>query len=78
MGIKAPQGTRLGLLSVDQSVYQLGNENRLTKGRVSTTIETIQLLPLEDYYLLKLRKVAHWKSIGRCLRAICRDLSLKA
>ena len=34
--IKAPQGTRLGLLSVDQSVYLLRNENRLTKERVST------------------------------------------
>lgn len=33
--IKAPQGTRLGLLSVDQSVYLLRNENRLTKERVS-------------------------------------------
>ena len=76
MGIKAPQGTILGLLSVDQSVYQLGNENRLTKERVSIT--TIQLLPLEDSHLLKLRKVAQWKSIGRCLLAICRDLRLKA
>lgn len=33
--IKAPQGTRLGLLSVDQSVYHLRNTNRLTKGRVN-------------------------------------------
>ena len=33
--IKAPQGTRLGLLSVDQSVYLLRNKNRLTKERVS-------------------------------------------
>lgn len=33
--IKAPQGTRLGLLSVDKSVYLLRNENRLTKNRVS-------------------------------------------
>ena len=35
--IRAPQGTRLGLLAVDQSVYQLQNERRLTKERVSTT-----------------------------------------
>ena len=33
--VRAPQGTRLGLLSVDQSVYLLRNENRLTKDRVS-------------------------------------------
>lgn len=33
--IKAPQGTRLGLLSVDQSVYHLRNTNRLTKERVN-------------------------------------------
>ena len=33
--IKAPQGTRLGLLAVDESVYLLRNENRLTKKRVS-------------------------------------------
>lgn len=57
MAIKAPQGTRLGLLGVDQSVYQLGNENMLTNERVRIT--TIKLLPLEDSYLLKLRKVAH-------------------
>ena len=67
LGIKAPQGTRLGLLGVDQSVYQLGNENRLTKEQVSIT--TVQLFPLEDSYILKLRKVAQWKSIGRCFRA---------
>ena len=36
--IKAPQGTRLGLLSVDQSVYLLRNKNRLTKERVSIVI----------------------------------------
>lgn len=36
--IKAPQGTRLGLLSVDQSVYLLRNENRLTKDRVSARL----------------------------------------
>ena len=33
--IKAPKGTRLGLLAVDQSVYLLRNKNRLTKERVS-------------------------------------------
>ena len=32
--IKAPEGTRLGLLSVDQSVYLLRNDNRLTAKRV--------------------------------------------
>lgn len=34
--IKAPQGTLLGLLSVDQSVYLLRNKNSLTEERVST------------------------------------------
>ena len=37
--IKAPQGTRLGLLSVDQSVYLLRNANRLTKERVSIVVK---------------------------------------
>ena len=53
MDITAPQGTRLGLLCVDQSVYQLGNENRLTKERVSMT-EKHNCFRLEDSYLLKL------------------------
>ena len=35
IGIKAPPGTRLGLLGLDESVYLLRNENRLTKERVS-------------------------------------------
>ncbi|KAM7441116.1 hypothetical protein ABFA07_009760 [Porites harrisoni] len=43
LGIKAPQGTRLGLLSVDQSVYQLGNENRFTKERIFKTTEALDL-----------------------------------
>ena len=30
----APAGTRIGLLAVDQSVYLLRNDNRLTKDRV--------------------------------------------
>ena len=34
MKVQAPEGTRLGLLSVDQSVYLLRDENRLTKDRV--------------------------------------------
>ena len=34
--IKASPGTRLGLMSVDQSVYLLRDDNRLTKERVST------------------------------------------
>lgn len=34
--VKASPGTRLGLLSVDQSVYLMRNDNRLTKERVST------------------------------------------
>lgn len=33
--IEAPKGTHLRLLAVDQSVYLLRNENRLTKERVS-------------------------------------------
>ena len=36
--IKAPPGTLLGLLSVDESVYLLRNENRLTKERVRTSL----------------------------------------
>ena len=34
--IKASPGTRLGLIGVDQSVYLLRDDNRLTKERVST------------------------------------------
>ena len=34
--IKASPGTRLGLMGVEQSVYLLRDDNRLTKGRVST------------------------------------------
>jgi len=41
--IEAPQGTRLGLLSVDQSVYLLKNENRLTKERIFKTAEELDL-----------------------------------
>ncbi|XP_027048067.1 ophiophagus venom factor-like [Pocillopora damicornis] len=41
--VRAPQGTRLGLLSVDQSVYLLRNENRLTKDRIFKTIEGLDL-----------------------------------
>ncbi|KAL9988942.1 hypothetical protein ACROYT_G003438 [Oculina patagonica] len=41
--IKAPQGTRLGLLSVDQSVYLLRNENRLTKDRIFKSTEELDL-----------------------------------
>ena len=33
--IKAPKGTHLRLLAVDQSVYLLRNKNGLTKERVS-------------------------------------------
>lgn len=36
--IKAPPGTRLGLLGVDKSVYLLRNENRLTEERVSKVL----------------------------------------
>ena len=36
--IKAPPGTLLGLLSVDESVYLLRNDNRLTKERVRTSL----------------------------------------
>ena len=32
--IEASEGTRLGLLSVDESVYLLRNDNRLTKEKV--------------------------------------------
>ncbi|KAJ7334578.1 hypothetical protein OS493_014902 [Desmophyllum pertusum] len=41
--IQAPQGTRLGLLSVDQSVYLLRNENRLTKERIFKSTEELDL-----------------------------------
>lgn len=34
LDVMAPAGTRIGLLAVDQSVYLLSNENRLTKDRV--------------------------------------------
>ena len=33
--LKAPKGTRLGILGVDKSVYLLRNENRLNKERVT-------------------------------------------
>ena len=32
--IEASEGTRLGVLSVDESVYLLRNDNRLTKEKV--------------------------------------------
>ena len=44
--IKAPQGTRLGLLSVDQSVYHLRNANRLTKERVSIIGSVMIVIPI--------------------------------
>ena len=33
--LRAPKGTRLGILGVDKSVYLLRNENRLNKERVT-------------------------------------------
>ncbi|KAL9988934.1 hypothetical protein ACROYT_G003430 [Oculina patagonica] len=41
--IKAPPGTRLGLLGVDESVYLLRNKNRLTTNRIFKTIENLDL-----------------------------------
>lgn len=41
--VSAPEGTRLGLLGVDQSVYLLRNENRFTKDRIFKTAEELDL-----------------------------------
>ncbi|KAL9988941.1 hypothetical protein ACROYT_G003437 [Oculina patagonica] len=41
--IKAPQGTRLGLLGVDESVYLSRNEDRLTKERIFKTAKELDL-----------------------------------
>ena len=42
--IKAPPGTRLGVLGVDKSVYLLRNENRLTEERVSKALFVCDVL----------------------------------
>lgn len=42
--IKAPPGTRLGLLGVDKSVYLLRNENRLTEDHVSEVLCVIDII----------------------------------
>ena len=47
--IKASPGTRLGLMSVDQSVYLLRDDNRLTKERVSTFQGTMSLFFINDH-----------------------------
>ncbi|KAK2565794.1 Complement C3 [Acropora cervicornis] len=41
--VMAPAGTRIGLLAVDQSVYLLRNDNRLTKDRIFKTAEEFDL-----------------------------------
>ncbi|PFX26602.1 cobra venom factor-like [Stylophora pistillata] len=41
--LRAPKGTRLGLLGVDKSVYLLRNENRLSKERVLKTAKELDL-----------------------------------
>lgn len=56
--IKAPEGTRLGLLSVDQSVYLLRNENRLTKERVSiVTLKPLVSSSSNDFNSYPLEKI---------------------
>ena len=42
--IKAPPGTRLGLLGVDKSVYLLRNENKLTEERVSKGLCVLDII----------------------------------
>lgn len=42
--IKAPPGTRLGLLGVDKSVYLLRNENRLTEDHVSKVLYVVDII----------------------------------
>ena len=42
--IKAPPGTRLGVLGVDKSVYLLRNENRLTEERVSKELFVLDVI----------------------------------
>ncbi|RMX42632.1 hypothetical protein pdam_00010273 [Pocillopora damicornis] len=41
--LKAPKGTRLGILGVDKSVYLLRNENRLNKERVLKAAKELDL-----------------------------------
>ncbi|CAH3019175.1 unnamed protein product [Porites evermanni] len=41
--IEASEGTRLGLLSVDESVYLLRNDNRLTKEKIFKAAEELDL-----------------------------------
>ena len=42
--IKAPPGTRLGVLGVDKSVYLLRNENRLTEDHVSKVLYVVDII----------------------------------
>lgn len=46
--VKAPPGTRLGVLGVDKSVYLLRNENRLTEERVSKALFVLDVLDVID------------------------------